>query len=297
MKTRPLNIAKPDYQALQDELERRYGPALAQDIVDQIRRTEDADFVPDYMAVKGASEVLELFRGEARESLRKLRQADNAVKAANDNHRLVNFEEARLRKECERLLGLYLLSQRALYRMYRKAIKNTACPATRNPVSRKRPGKLGWRGERQKMLQTKNNNHDGVISMNNFPGREFDEELGKRLKLLRHSRRMSMDNLGACIGVCGQQIHKYEIGESRMPPARLAACARMFGVPVGYFFGEGEGCSHRRFDKAVVTVAAEVHELTFDVRQGFYSLMRAVNKMQNREETAEDNKSNSAKAA
>ncbi|NCC61321.1 MAG: XRE family transcriptional regulator [Verrucomicrobiae bacterium] len=147
------------------------------------------------------------------------------------------------------------------------------------------------------MLQTKNNNLDGVIPMNIFQGREFDETLGKRLKLLRQSRRMSMDNLGGCIGVCGQQIHKYETGESRMPPERLAACARMFGVPVGYFFGEGESGPQRRFDKSVVTVAAEVHELPSDVRQGFYSLMRLVNKMQSREEAAEENKSNSAKAA
>lgn len=139
------------------------------------------------------------------------------------------------------------------------------------------------------MLQTNNNNLSGEIQMNFLQGKEFDVALGKRLMLLRHGRRMSMDNLGACIGVCGQQIHKYETGESRMPPERLSACARMFGVPVGYFFGEGESGPQRRFDKSVLSVAAEVHELPPEIRQGFFGLMRTVNKMWERKEADEEN--------
>ncbi|NCC23184.1 MAG: hypothetical protein EOM26_12115 [Alphaproteobacteria bacterium] len=127
MRTRKLNIAKPDYEALQDELERRYGPSLAQDIVDQIRRAEDEDFIPEYMAVKAASEALELFREETRQALRKLRQA-STTSAANDNGRLVNFEAAKLRTEFERRLGLYFVSQYGFYRMYRKALKKYSLP-------------------------------------------------------------------------------------------------------------------------------------------------------------------------
>jgi hypothetical protein len=121
MKTKTLKCAEPDYQALQDELERRYGPALAQDIVDQIRKTEAPDFIPGYVAVKAASEVLELFRGETREALRKLK-GSRTTKAANDDGRLVSLETARLRHEFERLFDLYFLSQRGFYRIYRKAM-------------------------------------------------------------------------------------------------------------------------------------------------------------------------------
>ncbi len=60
-------IHESDHQALFEELEARYGSAVAQGIIDQIRKVEAPDLkgTPDYMAVKACSEMLELFRGEA----------------------------------------------------------------------------------------------------------------------------------------------------------------------------------------------------------------------------------------
>lgn len=121
MKTKTLKCAEPDYQVLQDELEQRYGPALAQDIVDQLRKTEEPNFIPGYVAVKAASEVLELFRGEARCALRKLKK-HKKMKPANDDGTLVDLGTARLRNEFERLFDLYFLSQRGFYRIYQKAM-------------------------------------------------------------------------------------------------------------------------------------------------------------------------------
>ena len=62
------------YIALYEELEARYGAALAQQIVDQIKKADKQDNRPEYMAVKAVSETLELFRGQTRQTLQKLKQ-------------------------------------------------------------------------------------------------------------------------------------------------------------------------------------------------------------------------------
>jgi transcriptional regulator with XRE-family HTH domain len=107
----------------------------------------------------------------------------------------------------------------------------------------------------------------------------FNVALGKRLMLLRQANRLSQDMLGAYIGVRGQQVHKYETGENRITPEKLAACARLFGVSVGYFYGEEERGVLRGFDKTILTVAAEINELPPDIRQSVYTLSRQINKL------------------
>lgn len=65
----------------------------------------------------------------------------------------------------------------------------------------------------------------------------------------------------------------------RMSPERIQACARIFKVPVGYFYGEGEnGSNNKRYDKTVMLVAAEIMELPEDIRKGVYILSRQINK-------------------
>jgi hypothetical protein len=122
---------KSDYRALQEELERRYGPGLAQDIVDQIRKAEIAEYVPGYMPVKAVSEVVEVFRAETRNALHKLKSCRKQV-AANDDAG-ISLENERIRHEYERLYDLYFQAQRGFYRLYKKAM--SACteeaPATR----------------------------------------------------------------------------------------------------------------------------------------------------------------------
>ncbi len=124
---------------------------------------------------------------------------------------------------------------------------------------------------------------------------EFNTALGKRLTMLRRSRKMSLDCLGERIGVRGQQVHKYETGENRVPPERLAACARIFGVPVGFFFGEGECGQSRRFDKSVMHIAAEMSNLPPEIRQGLYALSRIINKSwEEKQQAGNDNREGKA---
>jgi transcriptional regulator with XRE-family HTH domain len=113
---------------------------------------------------------------------------------------------------------------------------------------------------------------------------DFNQSLGKRLMVLRQSKQMSQEYLGASIGVRGQQIYKYETGENRITPERLNICAKILGVPVGYFYGEVDNAPYQKiYDKAVISIAAEIIELPRDIRQGVYTLTRIINRRRKRD--------------
>jgi transcriptional regulator with XRE-family HTH domain len=115
--------------------------------------------------------------------------------------------------------------------------------------------------------------------MNTRYEEEFNQALGFRLMTLRQSHKMSQEYLGAKLGVRYQQIQKYETGATRMPPERIATCARLFSVPVEYFFGSENTDINNTYSKAVLTVAAEIMELpNDDIRKTFYHLARMINK-------------------
>ncbi len=115
--------------------------------------------------------------------------------------------------------------------------------------------------------------------MNTRYEEEFNQALGFRLMTLRQSHKMSQEYLGAKLGVRYQQIQKYETGVTRMPPERIATCARLFSVPVEYFFGSESNDNKNHYNKAILTIAAEVMDLpNDDVRKSVYHLVRAINK-------------------
>jgi len=111
----------------------------------------------------------------------------------------------------------------------------------------------------------------------NDSGDKFSVELGQRLYTIRKIKKMSRDDLGEIMGVTGQQIRKYETGQNRMMPERIQACANVFNVPVGYFYGEGErGVT---YDKAALTIASAINEIEDkNVKQAMYYLALAIQK-------------------
>ena len=108
-----------EYWALQEELEQRYGPGLAQEIIDQIKKADDPDDVPPYMTVKTLSEATEIFREDTRRKVKEVRTSKN-VKNASAN--VVSFGAERQMRELEHMLALYFQCQQTFYRLYRKAL-------------------------------------------------------------------------------------------------------------------------------------------------------------------------------
>jgi transcriptional regulator with XRE-family HTH domain len=70
----------------------------------------------------------------------------------------------------------------------------------------------------------------------------IDNQLGDRLRLLRHSRNLNQGQLGNLIGVTAQQIHRYERGKSSITAVNLWRIAQALNAPAGYFF---EGLDER----------------------------------------------------
>lgn len=113
-------------QALYEELEVRYGAGLAQEIVDQIMKTEDQDNKPEFMAVKALSEVLEVLRGETQGAAKKLR-IERSKKLPT---KVSNLETKRLQNDLNQLLDCYWLVQHGFYKAYDRAMKICEVPET-----------------------------------------------------------------------------------------------------------------------------------------------------------------------
>lgn len=65
---------------------------------------------------------------------------------------------------------------------------------------------------------------------------EVDRLIGRRLRVARQLKKLSLDQLGTMVGVTYQQVQKYERGISRLPSGRLWSIARALDLPVSFFY-------------------------------------------------------------
>ena len=68
----------------------------------------------------------------------------------------------------------------------------------------------------------------------------IDDHVGARIRDRRFMIGLSQQQLGEMLGVSYQQVHKYEGGINRVTAGRLYEIARIFDVPITYFY-EGLG--------------------------------------------------------
>jgi len=65
---------------------------------------------------------------------------------------------------------------------------------------------------------------------------QTDVYVGSRVRLLRNQQDMTQERLAERLGVSFQQLQKYEKGLNRISASRLQHLAKIFDVPVHYFF-------------------------------------------------------------
>ncbi len=75
-----------------------------------------------------------------------------------------------------------------------------------------------------------------------------DEHVGARIRVRRTLLGMNQEKLGEILGLSFQQIQKYEKGANRVSASRLFQLAKIFNVPVSYFFENvpADSASHAR---------------------------------------------------
>ncbi len=74
-----------------------------------------------------------------------------------------------------------------------------------------------------------------------FSASQLARRVGSRIKEIRIAQGLSRRDFGAKLGVSGQQIHKYEIGQDTAPLHRLLMLATIYGVSPQTFWGQAGG--------------------------------------------------------
>lgn len=112
-----------DVSKLQEDLESQYGPAVAQDIIDRIKKTGNVARTPDYMDVKAMSELQERFRAQAMMAVWKLREwRKGQKKKFLFQKNLIDLEGVFLQRQCEDAVALYRMANKTYFAMYRAAM-------------------------------------------------------------------------------------------------------------------------------------------------------------------------------
>jgi transcriptional regulator with XRE-family HTH domain len=68
----------------------------------------------------------------------------------------------------------------------------------------------------------------------------IDIFVGARVRLQRQVLGMSQGTLAGALNITFQQVQKYEKGTNRIGASRLQEIARILGVPVSFFFRDGD---------------------------------------------------------
>jgi transcriptional regulator with XRE-family HTH domain len=79
-----------------------------------------------------------------------------------------------------------------------------------------------------------------MISRMNKARSSTDQSIGLRIRERRTTLGLSQLQFGDLIGVCNQQVHKYEHGIDRVSAGQLHEIARGSGTPLEYFFEDLE---------------------------------------------------------
>lgn len=111
---------KGGHKALYEELNRRYGRKMASEIMENVIRGLSDDQIPDYMPVKALSEMVELFRGEARVALQKLKDSRECEFEEDSN--VEDLEKRKLEMEFRHVYRLYWISMKLFYPLYERAM-------------------------------------------------------------------------------------------------------------------------------------------------------------------------------
>ncbi len=90
---------------------------------------------------------------------------------------------------------------------------------------------------------------------------EIDKQVSQRLKTRRAISGLSQEKLAESIGLTFQQIQKYESGANRISASRLYQFAKIFKVPVDYFF--------TNIDESSLSKLNSVHGFSDNDQEGF----------------------------
>ena len=86
--------------------------------------------------------------------------------------------------------------------------------------------------------------------------------------------------MGVKLGVTYQQVHKYETGETQIPPVHLFTYAKLFKVSMAHLYGLANESNDDmpELDKKAYHAASETMGWPDDLRKSLYNLTRQITK-------------------
>ncbi len=104
-----------------------------------------------------------------------------------------------------------------------------------------------------------------------------DEHVGDRIRVRRMLLGMGQVKLGEALGLTFQQVQKYEKGANRVSASRLFQLAKIFNVPVSYFFENvpADSASHARRlsdDSKAVSADMPTSRESFKLIRAYYGI-------------------------
>jgi hypothetical protein len=129
------NKENNDIQALHEQLEKQYGPAVAQDIIDRMPKNGPVAKTPDYMDVKAMSELAERFRAQAMMAVWRLREWRNKQTKPACQRNLIQLEGAFLQRQCDDAIKLYRQAHKTYFAMYHEAMASFTAGTAYNYIA------------------------------------------------------------------------------------------------------------------------------------------------------------------
>ncbi len=114
---------------------------------------------------------------------------------------------------------------------------------------------------------------------------QIDRYIGRRLRMRRIEKGLSLNDISDALGISYQQIQKYENGTNRISVGRLYALSAIVDVPISYFY-EGLPSAHQFLKDNTLNIGKDVPGLatlpTTNVRDAIIGLIDAINKSDNK---------------
>ena len=114
----------------------------------------------------------------------------------------------------------------------------------------------------------------------------IDEEIGRRIRVLRQIRQMTVEAAAVRMGISRQDVDGYEAGSKRISAPHLFDFSQLFGVPIGAFFETLEssparsGWANANLDSRGFELSQRFSELSEPQKRAILSLVQSLSFMQ-----------------
>lgn len=104
----------------------------------------------------------------------------------------------------------------------------------------------------------------------------INKTIGIRIRKCRVSKGLSMEQLGAELGLTYQQVQKYETAKGSISAGKVFQISKILGRSVSYFFNESVDERLLKNTKSQIDIIDDLSKITIIQRKALSSLIRTM---------------------